>query len=135
MKDAELDVSSLAVSYRRLVLWFGVQLVIAILGGTIGVVLGETTLGALFALGHLFVILVTTIALMYYAYQTASALGSSAGVVWAIAMLIPLLNAITLLFLSAKATAACRAAGIPVGFLGPKLESPSSANPHNDTGS
>ena len=134
MTDAQFDVSKLAASYRRLVLWFGVQLVIAVFGGAVGVVLGETALGALFALVRLFVMLATVIALMYYAYRTASALGSSVGVLWAIAMLIPLVNAITLLVLSSKATAACRAAGVPVGIFGPKLESASSDNLSDGTG-
>lgn len=130
MKQAQLDVPKLAVSYRRLVLWFGVQLVISIAGMVGGAVLGDTALGALFAVVYLLCMLVTIGALMYYAYRAAAALGSRLAILWAIAMLIPFLNAITLLVLSSRATKACRKAGIPVGLLGPKLGSLAARDSH-----
>ena len=88
----------------------------------VSLVLGESALGAIFALVQFAVLLVTIGALAIYAYRTASALGSNVGFLWAIAMLIPLLNAITLLVLSARSTKGCREAGVAVGFFGPKLE-------------
>lgn len=119
----EADIPKLAVAYKWLVLWFGIQLVVAIGGNIIFAVLAGSALGGLFALLQLAALLVTIVALVIFAYRTAAALGSGAGLLWAIAMLIPLLNAITLLVLSAKSTKACRQAGVPVGLLGPKLES------------
>ena len=123
MTEQGFDAGRLAASYRRLVLWFGVQLVVGLLGPVVAVALGDTALALLFEIAQLVVILVTIAALTLYAYRTAVALRSSVGVLWAVAMLVPLVNLITLLVLSSKATSACRAAGIPVGFLGPKLES------------
>jgi len=119
----EPDIPKLAVAYKWLVLWFGIQLVVTLGGGMISILLGNTAFGALFELLRLAALLVTIGALMLYAYRTASALGSNVGWLWAIAMLIPLLNAITLLVLSARSTRACREAGVPVGFFGPKLDS------------
>ena len=40
---------------------------------------------------------------------------------WAAAILVPLVNVITLVALSLKATKACRANGVEVGLLGPRL--------------
>ncbi len=119
----EPDIPKLAVAYKWLVLWFGIQLVVTIGGGIISVVLGEGALGVVFALLQLAVLLVTIGALVIYAYRTASALGSNVAFLLAIAMLVPLLNAITLLVLSARSTKTCREAGVAVGFFGPKLES------------
>jgi hypothetical protein len=45
-------------------------------------------------------------------------------------MLVPLLNVVTLLILSAKATRACRAHGVPVGFLGPKIAADATRGEH-----
>jgi len=118
----EPDIPKLAVAYKWLVLWFGIQLVVTIGGGMVAIVLGESAFGGLFALVRLTALLVTIIALVISAYRTASALGSHVGFLWAIAMLIPLLNAITLLVLSARSTKACREAGVEVGFFGPRLE-------------
>jgi hypothetical protein len=115
-----LDPSQLAFSYRRLVLWFGVQLVVALVGPIVTLAVGESTLGLVVLMLRLIALLGTVVALAVYAYKTAEALGSSVGALWAVAMLIPCANVVTILVLSSRATAACRAAGIPVGFLGPK---------------
>ena len=64
---------------------------------------------------------VTILALAYYGYLTATALGSGVGWLWGLAMFVPCANVITLLLLSSKATTACRANGIKVGFFGPKV--------------
>ncbi len=123
MGIAKRDVLKLAVSYRRLVLWFGIQLLIAIVGLPAGVIADETTpLGLAIVLVRSISVLVTIVALMIYAYRTAAVLKSPVPFFWSAAMIIPLINAITLLVLSAKATNACRAAGIPVGLFGPKVD-------------
>lgn len=121
MNGAAIDVSALALSYRRLVLWFGAQLVIYMVGRTAAGMVGETLVGAILALLYLIGTFAAVGALAYYAYRTEAALGSRVSVLWALAMLVPLANAITLVFLSSKATTPCRAQGIPVGLLGPKL--------------
>ena len=120
MAEAALDVAKLTVSYRRLVLWFGAQLALGILGAVAVVVAGRSALGVTIAVVRVVGILVTICALGIYSYRTAAALGSRVGLLWGFAMLVPLVNVITLLVLSSKATKACRAAGVPVGFLGPK---------------
>lgn len=120
MDQVGFNVQQLSVSYKRLVLWFGVQLLLAIVGAIALVVLGETVLGIAVALVRVVGLLVTVVALAVYSYRTAVALGSRVGALWAVAMVIPFVNVISLLALSSKATRACRAAGVPVGFLGPK---------------
>ena len=122
MTEQKLDVAKLGVAYRRLVLWFGVQLLFTLLGAVVLQMVGETTLALLIGLTRLLGILVTVFALALYAYRTAAALGSRVSVLWAVALLVPYVNVISLLVLSSKATKACRDAGIEVGFLGPKLE-------------
>lgn len=117
---AEFDPVRLATAYRRLVLWFGGQLVFGLGSVALDPVADDgvaLALAALFGLGSL----VTVVALAIYGSRTATALGSSAGWLWGVAMFIPCVNVVTLLTLSAKATSACRAAGIPVGFFGPKV--------------
>ena len=109
------DVAKLARAYRSLVMWFGVQLAMTITNSVFGN--GNRAVAG----GAGLVILVTLVALTIYAYRTASALGSSVPVLWAVAMFVPCINVLTLLVLSSKATAACRERGIAVGFLGPKL--------------
>jgi len=120
MTAAGFDAAKLATAYRRLVMWCGAQLAILLLGGLAIVLAGPGKLAFALALIRLWMLLVTVVALVLYAYRTADALGSGAAPVWAAAMLVPLINLITLLVLSSKATRACREAGIDVGFLGPK---------------
>jgi hypothetical protein len=107
-----LNATHVASSYRQLVLWVGAQLVISLSVMLFGRVLSLLLVPAL---------LITVVALAIYAYRTADALGSSAAPLWAVAMLVPCINIITLLVLSSKATEVCRANGIPVGFLGPRV--------------
>jgi len=66
-----------------------------------------------------FVVIGTLVAMAFYGYGTAKALGSKVAWLWALAMLIPCANVISLLAISSKATNACKAHGIPVGLLGP----------------
>jgi hypothetical protein len=105
----QFDVSGLALAYRRLVLWFGVELIspLIAMAGFPGV--------------QVLVVFVTLVALTVYAYRTAKALGSDVAWLWGVAMFVPCLNAITLLVISSKATAACREHGVEVGLFGPKL--------------
>ncbi len=124
MTEPGLDVPKLAASYRKLVLWFGAQLALALLGMVAIAITGPTVLGAAIAVVRLVGLLATVCALGIYAFRTAAALGSRVGFLWGLAMLVPLVNAITLLVLSSKATSACRGAGVPVGFLGPKPTGP-----------
>jgi hypothetical protein len=63
----------------------------------------------------------TGVPIMFYVYRTAKSLGSTSGAIWAIAMLVPLVNVLTLLALSSKASAVCRANGIEIGLLGPRI--------------
>jgi hypothetical protein len=108
------DVVRLARVYRTLVLWFGLQLVV-------GVASSAFPKGSAVAVIAGLVGLVALIAIAINAYRTASALGSKVPFLWAISMAIPCANIITLLLLSAKATKECRARGIAVGMLGPKI--------------
>lgn len=143
MTERSLNLPALAVAYRRLVLWYGAQIV------TIGyqfslqrvfktaspvppvgqsfIFTTTTTEGGL---GYAILIsalslmsLVIVVAIMIYTYRTAQALGpwSSSPSLWALAMLLPLVNLVALLALSSKASQVCRANGIPVGLFGPKL--------------
>lgn len=110
-KNSQASISNLAVSYRQLVLWVGVQISLSIgllLFGSLAIIITPA-------------IVVTVVALAFYAFRTAEALGSSSALLWAVAMLIPCINIITLLVLSSKATDVCRSNGVPVGFLGPRV--------------
>jgi hypothetical protein len=120
----QVSISALAGAYRRLVLWFGAQLILNCGAMGAGPVLGDTILGGIVGLAALAGMLVTIGALAYYGYRTALALGSGVAWLWALAMFVPCANAITLLVLSSRATQACAAHGIPVGLLGPKVIPP-----------
>jgi hypothetical protein len=110
----------IAVEYRNLVLFFGGQLTLALVNGV-----GKLTMGGVASevLRNVvsFGLLGSTAALMYFTYRTARALGSEAPWGWAVGMLVPYVSILTLILLSRRAQERCNAAGIPVGFLGPKL--------------
>jgi len=110
-KDHHINISVLASSYRQLVVWVLFQLLLSV-----GLLLSENLT---LILGP--VLFATIIVLSFLAYRTAGALGSSAAPVWAFAMLIPVVNIVTLLSLSSRATRVCRANGVTVGFLGPRI--------------
>ena len=116
-----IDVSGLAFAYRRLVLWFGVQLVVHFGSVALSLSEGQSVAKGILNLGLIALLIVTIIALAYYGLRTATALGSNFGWLWGFAMFVPCLNAITLLVLSSRATSMCRANNIPVGFFGPRL--------------
>ena len=119
--DDQINLATLSVAYRRLVLWVGVQILVALAGNLLIASLQPSLIAIVLSLANIAVVLATIVMLSIQAFRTAKALGSRVGVLWAIAMVMPLVNLITLLALSSKATRACRQAGIPVGLLGPKL--------------
>ncbi len=127
MARKPVDAIRLAYNYRLLVLWFGAQLLLTIVSMGLAATHGRTGPPALVALASGAVSLATigvVVVLAIYSYRTADALGASIPVLWVVAMIVPCVNVISLLALSSQATAACRASGIPVGFLGPKVPPP-----------
>lgn len=124
------DIPRLAYAYRRLVLWVGAHLVLFLtqfvflsavqlkLAASIDLQPGTAAWTA-FLIGNLVILA----ALAHYGYRTAEALGSPVPLLWAAAMVVPGFVVISLLVLSYRAAAICRANGIPVGFFGPKLAS------------
>lgn len=117
-----VDIQALAVSYRRLVLWVGVQLLLMFAPAVFGLVVSEETpLFQFVSLAFLLIAFASIFALAIYGYRTARGLGSNLGFFWALAMLLPCVNVLVLLALSSRATQACRAEGIEVGLLGPKI--------------
>jgi hypothetical protein len=100
-----------AAPYRNLVLSFGLQLLLWFASTA------APKLAPIIGLGFI----ATLVMLAVFAFQTTRGMGSKIPALWAVLMLVPCFNSITLLVLSSKATAACREAGIPVGLLGPKL--------------
>jgi hypothetical protein len=121
MSSGLIDVPALAHGYRFLVLWFGVQLLVS---GASAIIQVAPIAGALAVVLSLLIsggMLATFVGLIYYGYRTAIALGSGVAWLWALGMVVPCVNVITLLALSSKATRACRANGIEVGLLGPKV--------------
>src|ERR1051325_1140311 len=111
------NISTLAQNYRQLVLWVGAQLLIYLAFQLTSNVFRSPVLALLF----IALMIASVIALVIYAYRTAASLGSDVAPFWAIAMLIPCINIITLLALSSKANAFCKAHGIPVGLFGPRV--------------
>ena len=105
--DAPIDVAAIATNYRQLVLW----------------VFAEVLFSFAVPIVPLFgpFVLITAIGLMFYAYRTAKALGSTVSWLWPIGMIFPVLNILGLLELSSRASAVCREHGIEVGLLGPRV--------------
>jgi hypothetical protein len=110
----------LATEYRNLVLVFGGELVLSIAN-----VVGNLTLhGAAAEISRGIVslgLIGSSAALVYFGYRTARAMALGSPWAWAIGMFVPCVNVVTLLALSSRATRLCRAAGIPVGLLGPQI--------------
>jgi hypothetical protein len=117
-----LDVADLAFSYRRLVLWFGVQLAISCGGAGLLAPLDKSPLVLPLLLIMVFGVFATLVGLAYYGYRTSRALGDRQPWAWAVVMPVPYVNVVALLALSSRARRACTAHGIPVGLLGPKIQ-------------
>jgi hypothetical protein len=117
----EINIERLAAAYKRLVLWFGAQLLVTPYWIGVRFVLGESLTAHVLRLVGCVAGFVALAALAYYGYRTAAALGSEASWMWAVATFVPCVSAVTLLILSQKATHACDAQGIRVGLLGPRL--------------
>jgi len=114
------DAAPVARLYRRLVLLVGCQILISF-GGTLIQATQPSDVAALIALLGLAAQLVIVVLMVITGYGLTKRLDAGAPVLWAIGMLIPLLNILVLLAISSKANAWCKARGIPVGLLGPKL--------------
>ncbi len=132
MVSTENNLPALAHSYRRLVLWVGVQIVASLPQSFLMVQQDLSAAGrvnaadpgwasVILTLAASAMIWASVVALAIYGYRTARSLGSSVAWVWAIAMVVPLVNLLSLLVLSRKATNVCRQHGIPVGLFGPKI--------------
>ena len=100
--------------YRRLVVLFGVGLILSVPVGRLPVGSGM----AVVEVGALVVTLALFIGLLVTSYRLTTHLGSHSPVIWAIGMCIPLVNLFVLLAVSAKAQAWCKRHGIRVGLLG-----------------
>ena len=114
------DAAPVARLYRRLVLLVGCQILISF-GGTMLEATLPDGVAALIALLALAAQLAIVVLMVVTGYGLTKRLGAGVPVLWAIGMLIPLLNILVLLAISSKANAWCKARGIPVGLLGPKL--------------
>jgi hypothetical protein len=119
MTEKPPDIPRLAHAYRRLVLWFGAQLCVNVVLFFLQPALGQRWAIPLriAVIANLFIV----VALAYYSYRTAEALGAPNPELWVVGLV--LFNFIALALLSSKAATICREKGIPVGLLGPKLSS------------
>jgi len=122
MVERQVDIDALTLAYRRLVLWFGAQLVMNLASLTLHAFDPASIVGAILGLLFFLALLATVAALAYYGVRTAIALGSRGAWLWAVAMFVPCANVISLLALSSKATQACASRGVRVGLFGPKVE-------------
>ena len=109
----------LAVTYRRLVILVGLQLLVGALSN--GLLAGAETATERIVLSLVVLLAALGLAVVqaFHGYWVAQLLGASAPAVWAVGMFVPVLNIAVLLSLSGKAQAACKRHGVRVGFLGP----------------
>jgi hypothetical protein len=121
MAETEIDVGALTFAYRRLVLWFGGQLLLNIASFGLRALEAEGAIGALLSLLVVVGMFATIAALTYYGFRTAQALALPVAWRWGFAMFVPCANIISLIALSSKATQAWAARGISVGLLGPRI--------------
>jgi hypothetical protein len=121
---AALQAERIAVLYRRIVLLVGAQLLASCFGRALaGGAQGSDVLVLILSLLTLVATLAIGVACAVAAYQLMREMGSSAPWLWAIVLFVPCVNIITLLVVSARATAWCKERGIQVGLLGPTKES------------
>ena len=104
--------------YRRLILLIGLQILLSIIWQF--VIMARANLVALLVV---IALLVSVVAIVVTAYKLSEEMGLGLPILWAVAMLVPCVNILTLLVLSGKAQTWCRRYGIKVGFLGPTPES------------
>ena len=116
----EINIEELAAAYRRLVLWFGAQLLVTPYEIGVRFAFGQSVIAGALGLAGWVAGFVALAALGYYGYRSAGALGWQAPWLWGVAMLVPCANALVLLILSQRATHACEAHGVRVGLLGPR---------------
>ena len=110
--------------YRALVLLVGLQ-ILAVVGLTAlipAIAPGEGASGAIEVISAI-VRIGLFVAGMVVGYQLADALGDGNPWLWALGMLLPVINLIVLVALSSKANAWYQRAGVKVGLLGPTAES------------
>jgi hypothetical protein len=107
--------------YRRLVLVVGLQILLTI--GRIPLLVAVPSEVVPLSLAIALVVLVSAAVLTVTAYQLAEQMGLDSPFAWAAAMFLPCINILSLLVLSAKATAWCKQYEIKVGLFGPTKES------------
>jgi hypothetical protein len=118
-------VERIARHYRRLVLLVGLQ-ILAVFGFTafMAAVAPEAAgAGGAIELAAVVVRIGLFLAGMVVGYQLADALADGNPWLWALGMLIPVINLIVLVAMSSKANASCQKAGVKVGLLGPTAAS------------
>lgn len=115
------DAEELARLYRRLVLLVGLQILgsFFLVPSQLEPAQPPSALAVLVNLALLVVVALTVVT----AYKLTQTMRSGPPLLWAIAMLFPCINIISLLVLSSKAQTWCRRYGIKVGLLGPTKES------------
>lgn len=109
--------------YRRLVILVGIQLASGLIVQALAI--ARFPGAVLVALVADVLVLGTLVALPVTAYQLTAQMkeGTRSPILWAVLMLLPCVNIISLLILSSRAQAWCRRYGIKVGFFGPTRES------------
>ena len=123
----------LASWQRYLVLWFSVQLVVALGGAFILSLappggLADPAMIRVAAFLWSLATIVPSAAAAVCAYRVASALRSPMAIIWALLMFAMPVNVLVFLILCARGTRACREAGIPVGLWGPERRPASEAS-------
>jgi hypothetical protein len=119
------NAETIARLYRRLVILVGIQLLV---GGYVQVLSasGASASGPGFlALIASLVLIGTFFALPVTAYQLTSQMreGRRSPILWAVLMILPCVNILSLLILSTRAQTWCQRHGVKVGLFGPTRES------------
>jgi hypothetical protein len=109
----------IATAYRMLVMLVGLNILLWIGSnpGFTGTGVGGKAIHEVCTMGALLIPLVIAVK----GYQLASLLRRAVPVLWAVGMVIPLINLVVLLALSSASQAFCTKYGIPVGLLGPNM--------------
>lgn len=110
----------LASAYRGLISAFGLYVALFLGFPLFGIEADWASTTSIVSVGAAYLMLFASFASLYYGYRTASEIGSKVAALWAIGLCIPGVGVVVLLLLSLAAARACRAAGVPIGLLGPK---------------